>query len=86
MTINSTIIESTKGGKDRGWNRGRRVKGWLLGGLNEASPLLLRMTKGLPDPGSHPAQMGIGISCCEGFPKKRYTMWGVYEVSRLSEA
>jgi hypothetical protein len=60
LIINSAILESNKGSKDRGWNRGRRIKGWLLGGSNEVSLLVLRMMKGLPDTGSHPAQMGIG--------------------------
>ncbi len=60
MTINSTILEPSKGSEDRDWNRGRKVKGWLLGGSSEVSLLVLRMTKGLPDTGSHPAQMGIG--------------------------
>ncbi len=59
MTINSTILESDEESKDMGWNRGRRIKGWLLGGSNEVSLPVLRMMKGLPDTGSHPAQMGI---------------------------
>jgi hypothetical protein len=46
------------------------VKGWFLGGLNEASLLVLRRMKGLSGSGSHPAQMGIGVSYCEGFPRK----------------
>ncbi len=58
--MNSAILESHKGSKDIGWDRGRRIKGWLLGGSTEVSPLVLRMMKGLPNTGSHPAQMGIG--------------------------
>jgi hypothetical protein len=71
VIINSTILRSKKGSKDRGQNKeGRRIKGRLLGGSNEVSLLVLRMMKGLPDTGSHPAQMDIGVSYCEGFPKE----------------
>jgi hypothetical protein len=58
------------GSRDRGQNKGgRRIKRRLLGGSNEVSLLVLRMMKGPPDTGSHPAQMGIGVSYCEGLPK-----------------
>ncbi len=72
MIINSTLLRSKRGGsKDRGQNKeGRRIKRRLLGGSNEVSLLVLRMMKGLPDTGSHPAQMSIGVSYCEGSPKE----------------
>ena len=71
MIINSTLLESKRGSKDRGQNKeDRRIKRRLLGGLNEASLLVLRMMKGLPDTGSHPAQMGIGVSYNDGVPRE----------------
>ncbi len=74
MTINSTIRRSKRGGgKDRGQSKeGRGIKGRLLGGLSEVSLLVLRLVEGLPDTGSHPAQMGIGVSSCGGFPREKY--------------
>jgi hypothetical protein len=39
-----------------------RIKEQLLGGWSEARLLVLRLMEGLPDTGSHPAQMGIGVS------------------------
>ncbi len=67
MIINSTLLESKRGSKDRGPNKeGRRIKRRLLGGSNEVSLLVLRMVRGLPDTGSQPAQMGMGVSYCEG--------------------
>jgi hypothetical protein len=65
VIINSSILRSRKkgGSKDRGPSKeGRRIKGRLLGGLSEVSLLVLRLMEGLPDTGSHPAQMGIGVS------------------------
>ena len=40
--------------------------GRLLGGLSEVRLLVLRLMEGLPDTGSHPAQMGIGVSYGKG--------------------
>ncbi len=46
-----------------------RIKEQLLGGLSEARLLVLRLMEGLPDTGSHPAQMGIGVSYNKGVPR-----------------
>ncbi len=71
MIIESTILRSKRGSKDRGQSKeGRSIKGRLLGGSSEVSLLVLRLMEGLPDTGSHPAQVGIGVSYCEGFPKE----------------
>jgi hypothetical protein len=39
-----------------------RIKGAASWGLNEARLWVLRSMEGLPDTGSNPAQMGIGVS------------------------
>jgi hypothetical protein len=69
--LNNTKIKKRGGGKDRGQSQeDRRIKGRLLGGLSEVSLLVSRLMVGLPDTGSHPAQMGIGVSYCEGRPRE----------------
>jgi hypothetical protein len=63
VIIKSTIQRSKGKGesKDRGQSKeGRRIKGRLLGGLSEGSLLVLGLMEGLPDTGSHPAQMVSG--------------------------
>ncbi len=73
MIVNSTILglREKGGSKDRGQGKeGRRIKGRLLGGLSEVSLLALRLMEGLPDTGSHPAQMGIGVSYSKGVPRE----------------
>jgi hypothetical protein len=47
-----------------------RIKEQLLGGLREARLLVLRLMEGVPDTGSHPAQMGIGVSYKKGLLEK----------------
>ncbi len=67
MVINSTLLESKRGSKDRGQNKeGRGIKRRLLGGSSVVSLLVLGMMRGLPGTGSQPAQMGMGVSYCEG--------------------
>ncbi len=89
MTINSVIIGTgDRGGgrKDRGQSKwGMRIKEQLLGGLNEAGLLVLRLMEGLPDTDSHPAQMGIGISYNIGIPREN-SIECMWEVSRLKGA
>ncbi len=52
-----------------------RIKGQLLGGLNEARLLVLRLMEGAPDAGSHPAQMGIGVRYNNGVPSENGIEW-----------
>jgi hypothetical protein len=67
VIIKSTLLESKRGSKDRGQNKeGRRIKRRLLGGSNVVSLLVLGVMRGLPGTSSQPAQMGIGVSYCEG--------------------
>ncbi len=47
-----------------------RIREQFLGDLNEARLLVLRLMEGLPDTGSHPAQMGIGVSYNKGAPRE----------------
>jgi hypothetical protein len=47
-----------------------RIKEQLLGGLSGARLLVLRLMEGLPDTGSNPAQMGIGVSYNKGVPRE----------------
>ncbi len=47
-----------------------RTKEQFLGDLREARLLVLRLMEGLPDTGSHPAQMGIGVSYNKGVPRE----------------
>jgi hypothetical protein len=72
VIINSTLLGLREKGEVRMEVRakqgkeGRRIKGRLLGGLSEVSLLVLRLMEGLPDTGSHPAQMvsGSAIERC----------------------
>ncbi len=43
-----------------------RIKGAASWGLSEARLWVLRSMEGLPDTGSNPAQMGIGVSYNNG--------------------
>jgi hypothetical protein len=52
-----------------------RLKEQFLGGLNEARLLVLRLVEGLPDTGSHPAQMGIGVRYNDGVPSENSIEW-----------
>ncbi len=52
-----------------------RIKEQLLGGLTEARLLVLGLMEGLPDTGSHPAQMGIGVSYNNGVPRENSIEW-----------
>ncbi len=47
-----------------------RIKGAASWGLNEARLWVLRLTEGLPDTGSNPAQMGIEVSYNNGVPRE----------------
>ncbi len=59
-----------------------RIRGAASWGLNEAKFWVLRSLEGLPDTGSNPAQMGIGVSYNSGVHREN-NIECVSGVSRL---